>query len=242
MSGVVHASLLLCLLFGSGQPVTAVDAEREFADLAQRDGQWTAFRAFAAPDALLFVPEPVRASDFLAARPDPAASVIWWPSQSWVSCDRSLAVNSGPWIRDGGRRTGTFTTVWQRHADGSWRWLLDHGRETPAAVAAGDRPLIHRASCLRAENAEGSARRPAARVDDETFFQLDGRMPSSRLAAPIPENGERIAGGASDDRTLIWEARRLNGGAGAHDFSLWQWDGRAHRLRLYEVSGVDAED
>jgi len=233
---------LLLILLLSAAPLSAVDAERDFANAAQRDGQWTAFRAFAAPEAFLFVPEPVRASAFLAARRDPPVSVIWWPGQSWVSCDGSLAVNTGPWIRDGGRRTGTFTTVWQRQADGSWRWLLDHGRATPSAVAAGERPLIHRSSCRRLEDAAVSAREPnIAAVDGETLFQLEDRMPATRLRRPISEEGERLTGGASGDGSLVWEARRLNASPGAHLFRLWQWDGYVHRLRLFELSGAGSD-
>ena len=47
-------------------PGLIVARELAFARAAREDGQWTAFRAFAADDAVMFVPEPVNARDWLA--------------------------------------------------------------------------------------------------------------------------------------------------------------------------------
>ena len=44
---------------------TAIDAERAFAADAQQRGQWTAFRATATEEAVMFVPQPVNAQAFL---------------------------------------------------------------------------------------------------------------------------------------------------------------------------------
>ena len=41
-------------------PMSAIDAERAFAADAQKIGQWTAFRKWSTPDALMFTPQPVR--------------------------------------------------------------------------------------------------------------------------------------------------------------------------------------
>lgn len=90
---------------------TAVDAERAFAEDAQKQGQWTAFRKWAAPDALMFTPQPIRAHEFLEGLTDPREPVRWWPGESYVSCDGGFAVNTGPWVRDGGESVGYFTTV-----------------------------------------------------------------------------------------------------------------------------------
>jgi hypothetical protein len=157
-------ALLAALLAATSQAPTAgappagpVEAERAFALMAQTDGQWTAFRAFAAPDAVMFVPGEVNAQQWLAGREDPPVPVMWWPGAAWLSCDGRLAVTTGPWVRDGGRLRGFFTTVWQRQADGGWKWLLDHGDTLTEPRGAPDRPEVRRASCdPAAPAAEGS--------------------------------------------------------------------------------------
>jgi hypothetical protein len=103
-----------------------IAAERGFSALAQSAGQWTAFRATAHPDALMFAPQPVRAHDFLAGRADPPRSVRWWPAKVAVSCDGSTAVSTGGAIYPNGSGS-RFTTIWRRQGDGRWLWLADQG-------------------------------------------------------------------------------------------------------------------
>ncbi len=56
----------LALLLIGAAPATAADAERAFAASAQTQGQWTAFRAFADAEAIMFTPQPVKAQAWLA--------------------------------------------------------------------------------------------------------------------------------------------------------------------------------
>ena len=119
--------LALLLAAAAPAPMSAIDAERAFAADAQKEGQWTAFRRYAAPDAVMFVPEKVNAQAWLKDRVDPPTSVYWWPGRSYVSCDGSVAVNTGPWVRGYGKAVGYFTTVWVRQADGGWKWIYDGG-------------------------------------------------------------------------------------------------------------------
>jgi hypothetical protein len=138
--------VILALLLAAAAP-GAIDAERAFVNDAQAHGQWTAFRSFAAPDALMFVPQPVNAQAFLKDRKDPPASVYWWPGRSYTSCDGSVAVNTGPWVRGAGKNVGYFTTVWVRQKDGGWKWVYDGGDSLDQARAEGGdiKPTI--ASC-----------------------------------------------------------------------------------------------
>lgn len=127
---------------------TALDAERAFAADAQILGQWTAFRKWAAPDATMFVPQPINAQAWLKERKNPPKAIAWWPTATYVSCDGSLAVNTGGWKRPDGA-VGYFSTVWQRQQDGGWKWVLDHGD-----IAATPRPRpvfthIRKAVCQR---------------------------------------------------------------------------------------------
>ena len=105
------------LLTPAANPSKVVAAELELARAAQEDGQWSAFRDFSAGDAVLFVPEPVAARDWLQGRADPAAALQWQPHHIWSSCDGSLAVTRGAW----------------QHPDGAQGEFLD---EVPAEGGA----------------------------------------------------------------------------------------------------------
>ena len=134
-------------LLAAASIATALDAERAFAADAQKMGQWTAFTRWSADDALMFVPQPVNAHTFLKDRKDPPVSVFWWPTKSFVSCDGATAINYGPWVRDGGRSVGYFTTVWTRQADGSWKWIYDGGDGLKEIAAKGEDAAVRKASC-----------------------------------------------------------------------------------------------
>ncbi|NYT42541.1 hypothetical protein HZY97_17345 [Sphingomonas sp. R-74633] len=138
--------ILAALILQAAAPQSAVDAERAFAAAAQAKGQWTAFRETAAPDAVMFQPGPVKALDWMKGKADPPKAVEWWPTESYVSCDGTLAVNTGGWKRPNGT-VGYFTTVWQRQADGGWKWVMDHGDVTNAPREKPLEPKIVRAVC-----------------------------------------------------------------------------------------------
>ena len=140
--------MILALLLAAAEPsMTAIDAERAFVADAQKLGQWTAFRKYAADDAVMYVPQRVNAQEFLKDLKDPPASVFWWPGKSFVSCDGSYAVNTGPWVRQWGKSVGYFTTVWKRQPDGSWKWIYDGGDGLKSARAEGGDIKPSVASC-----------------------------------------------------------------------------------------------
>jgi len=140
--------MILALLLAAAEPsMTAIDAERAFVADAQKLGQWTAFRKYAADDAEMYVPQRVNAQEFLKDLKDPPASVFWWPGKSFVSCDGSYAVNTGPWVRQYGKAVGYFTTVWKRQPDGSWKWIYDGGDGLATARPEGGDIKPSLASC-----------------------------------------------------------------------------------------------
>lgn len=137
--------MLLFLAAVSMTSPSVVDAERAYAAMAQEKGQWTAFRATAAPAAVMFVPDPIDAAEFLKDRKDPAVAVKWQPAQSFLSCDGKTGANLGPWQRPDS--VGYFTTVWTR-SGGAWRWNVDFGDGLKAAMPAAPAKLApRRASC-----------------------------------------------------------------------------------------------
>lgn len=140
-------------------PAEVVAAEQAFERAVQEKGQWTAFAEYAGRDAVMFVPQAVKAHDWLAGRADPSQGVRWQPHEVWMSCDGSLAVTRGAWQRPDGS-VGYFTTVWALGEDqGGYRWILDQGDTleeplpAPAAVqqTVGDCPFTGSAGMSEAD-------------------------------------------------------------------------------------------
>jgi hypothetical protein len=111
-------------------PSAIIAADIGFNQLAQQKGQWTAFRETAAKDAVLFVPQPTPALEWLKGRVDPTAPAKWQPHKAVMSCDGKTGVTTGAWAGPDGT-VGYFTTVWQyveknARGDGAWKWVLHH--------------------------------------------------------------------------------------------------------------------
>ncbi len=232
-------------LLAAGTPQTATEAERAFAATAQAEGQWAAFRAFASDKAILFTPEPVPAGPWLKDRTEPPVPVMWWPRLSFRSCDGTLAVNTGPWIRAAGGATGSFTTIWHRDiVDGQaqWRWQMDHGRDTPGFIPAGAKVQEVVADC-----ANGDRKAPPSGDDalkphlaKDIVVQLEGAMPQTGATAlPAFKTTGLIREIQSGDASMSVRVHAIAGKPGAHDLQLWQWRGKdGWRLVLYETVGV----
>jgi hypothetical protein len=164
-------------------PAAIVAADVALSQLAQRKGQWTALRATSAEGAVMFVPQPVIARDWLKAQQDPAQPVAWQPQQVWLSCDGSLAVSYGASQQAGGS-PGYFTTVWQRQPKGDYRWIMTQSDTLAAAMTAPDMIGAGVATCERATHSPSQATRAA---------------PTAAPAFPASARG-----GWSEDRTLNW--------------------------------------
>ena len=143
-------------------PSSVIAAEIAFNRLAQAKGQWTAFRATAADDAVMFVPQKVAARDWLKKQADPPKSVSWSPAIVYVSCDGNLAASTGNWTRPDGA-VGYFTTIWRRDKKGAWKWVLDHGDTLEQARPAPDALTGKVATCKRGARPEGPPPAPGAK-------------------------------------------------------------------------------
>lgn len=111
-------------------------AERAFdADTHQR-GFTAGFMEAAAPDGVLFRPEPVNAREYLQSRPVSTDTHLrWGPYRIGVAGSGDLAWDTGPWTYGDNQAHGWFFTIWARQPDGSWKWAFDHGSgSTPARV------------------------------------------------------------------------------------------------------------
>ncbi|MEO5937666.1 MAG: hypothetical protein ABIQ43_01500 [Sphingomonas sp.] len=139
---------ILLLAAAAAAPQTPIDAERAFASDAKTIGQWTAFRKWSTDDSVMFVPQAINTHEFLKDRKDPPKVIDWWPTASYISCDGSVAVNTGGWKRPDGT-DGYFSTVWVRQPDGGWKWTVDGGDGLKAARNRPAKPLVSRASCRK---------------------------------------------------------------------------------------------
>ena len=119
------------------------DAERAFAQAVAQSGVAAGFRQFAAPDAVLFMPDPVPAGPELAGARWPG-EFLWRAQYVGVAASGDLAFSAGPSLLRGGARPygGFYLTVWKRQPDGSWKFVIDHAADMPpAAWGASGRPL-----------------------------------------------------------------------------------------------------
>jgi ketosteroid isomerase-like protein len=136
MSIILHISSLLAQSPPATLARQVFAAESSFAaTMARRDLK--AFAALVSPEAVFF-------SDTAALRGKPAVLAAWRkffvdpkPPFSWrpetveVLSSGTLALTSGP-VRDpSGALVGTFTSIWRREADGSWRIIFDKGCPPP---------------------------------------------------------------------------------------------------------------
>jgi hypothetical protein len=198
--------MIAALLLASAAPMSAVEAERAFAADAQSLGQWSAFRKWADPTAVMWTPQAVWAQDFLKDRKEPATAVRWWPSHSWQACDGRTAVNVGPWQLP--KAHGRFITLWMRQPSGAWRWSADGQLTAPARLTIPSKPVVRRAAC-------GNSRLRMRLVS------ADYARPANRTAAPGDSGYARSADGtllfnwtvAADGvrrtRVQLWTGRRF---------------------------------
>lgn len=185
-------------------PSAVIAAELAFARLAQEKGQWTAFAATAANDAVMFEPQMVLAQQWLKGRPNPPVAVKWQPHQVWSSCDGSLMVSHGAW--QGPRRTGYFTTLWQRQRNGAYKWIYDGGDTLAEPLAAPEMISAQIADCpARTRRPPGPEANPR------------------RAGSTVPFDPAKRSG-QSEDGTLRWNVKVDPGGA--RNFSVeWKKDG-----------------
>jgi len=66
----------------------------------------------------------------------PAPPFSWKPERVVVNAAGDLGFSTGPVFGPDGKQSGTFTSTWQRQADGSWKILFDGGSSCPSPAPA----------------------------------------------------------------------------------------------------------
>lgn len=180
--------------FLRANPSKVIATELTFARTAQQKGQWTAFAEFAADSAVMFVPQPVNAREWLRKQTNPAQSVRWQPHQVWSSCDGTLAVTKGAWQRPDGS-VGYFTTVWERQKNRDYKWVMDQGDVLQQPLEAPELIGATVADCTRAEPvaaSPGEGTRREGRSTDRTLdWSVDVDAAGARkVSVRLWQNGE----------------------------------------------------
>jgi ketosteroid isomerase-like protein len=128
----------------SAEPVVA--AERAFEADTRARGIATGFRTWAAPDAIILQPDPVKAhTAFESWRDDPnGPSLNWWPEWAGIAESGELGFTTGPFVLGDGKKFGHYFSVWKKQPDGSWRWIFDAGADNRDQAANGrDAPVAY---------------------------------------------------------------------------------------------------
>jgi hypothetical protein len=135
-------SLLLAALLVSTPALAEVDpsavvaAERAFAADGLAHGIKQSFLKHSTPDAILLAPDPVKAHELYAGRPDtPHPPLVWWPLWAGIARSGDLGFTTGP-STFGGKENGWYFTVWARQPGGGWKWIYDGGSPSSHENAA----------------------------------------------------------------------------------------------------------
>jgi hypothetical protein len=192
------------------EPGEVVAAELGFASAAQDDGQWAAFDRYAADEAVMYAPGPVKAKQWLKGRANPKKAITWQPYEVWSSCDGTLAASKGPWQRPDGS-FGYFTTIWARQKDGSYKWVLDMGDKLTTPLSQPEFVQADVADCP----ARGARARQEGRPEGKR-----GAMPQATIAGTLEDRSGKAADGTlafssayAPDGTLTLTVSLAKGGA-----------------------------
>lgn len=193
-------------LGGYANPSEVAATDIAFSRAARDDGQWTAFRRFAADGAVIHGRNgPIDAGPWLAAQDDPQAPVQWTPTAVWSSCDGSTAVTQGKFADPEGQ-WGYYVTVWERQRDGRYRWVYDMGAPDEQLTAAEN---ARRDSTPTGENA----------IVIRAIEAIEGRVADCRPAGSsgkppllMPPDGTDVRRGYSEDATLGWTSLHMPNG------------------------------
>ena len=121
--------------------LSMVETERAFARMSEEKGTRPSFMAFVADDGILFRPKAVKAKQWMIDHPLPPSDkrdlLSWGPSFADMAAAGDMGYTFGPWeyksdIRDARPVAwGHFVTIWQKQADGSWKFAVDLGISNP---------------------------------------------------------------------------------------------------------------
>lgn len=253
---VAAALLTASPAFAETDPSAVVAAERAFAADGLALGIKQSFLKHSAPEAILFAPDPVKAHELYADRPDRQhPPLVWWPLWAGIARSGDLGFTTGP-STFGGKANGWYFTVWTLQPDGGWKWVYDggspsaHGQAPPQGSAptylrASTGPLSTAAQAMVEVKAAEAALARTAATDVKAAYRAvlapDSRVAGSPAApAATPEAADRelatrpakivfapLGGGASKAGDLAWTY-------GAARWSAQGGEARGHYVRVWQ--------
>jgi hypothetical protein len=242
--------------FAEVDPSAVVAAERAFAADGLALGIKQSFLKHSTADAILFAPDPVKAHELYAGRPDkPHPPLVWWPLWAGIARSGDLGFTTGP-STFGGKANGWYFTVWARQPDGGWKWVYDggspsaHGQaapqgSAPAYLPASSGPRSTAMQAMAEVKAAEAALAEAATSDAAAAYRValaaDARVTgSSAVPATTPQAVDRelasrpaaiafapLGGGASEAGDLAWTY-------GDARWSAESGEARGHYVRVWQ--------
>lgn len=250
------ASLLAttALAAPSVDPAPVVAAERAFAADGLELGIQASFLKHAAPEGIVFAPEPVLARAAYSEPRPKGRALVWWPLWAGIARSGDLGFTTGPYTF-GGEPGGYYFTVWAKQPDGSWKWLFDGGppsdqtdaapqgtqvayarpaaREAGSAARAMDQVMKAEAALHSRARSDVKAAFLSAVADDGRIVGSSARPPASRaeIEAELATRARAIAfaplgGQASDAGDLAWTY-------GAAKWTAGGAEQRGHYVRIW---------
>ena len=238
-------------------PAPVIAAERAFAARAAEVGVAQSFLDNMRDDAIVFAPDPVKAKSVYGGRPPEktpekgGALLAWWPNFAGIARSGDLGFTTGP-AEVNGKRTVHYFTVWQKQADGRWKWVYDGGADSDPSKAPGpDAPVQAMppgdAAPLSASVAMGQVRTAEAELAARAATDAAGAY-KPVLVADARIQGSSLAPATTPDavaKELVIRARTiafspLGGGASKAGDLAWtygdaRWTGgRGHYVRIWQ--------
>jgi ketosteroid isomerase-like protein len=196
---MMAAVLALAAHAAGAQQQTALDeviaAERAFAADTRARGFKQGFLAYVAADGFVFQPGPTPARPGLEALPDaspPGPPLFWWPQFAGVANSGDLGFTTG-----GASIPVRYFTVWQRQADGSWRWIYDGGPALTAPLPGGEHDAVARLPAATAAAGSAEAALAEVRPLEAELARLAAEDSAAARLRFLAEDG--IVGGSPTD-------------------------------------------
>ena len=257
MALAAAALLATPVMAATADPAPVIAAERAFAARAGEVGVARSFLENMTDDAIVFNPDPVKAKSVYGGRPpektpkEGGTRLAWWPNWAGIARSGDLGFTTGP-AEVNGKRTVHYFTVWQKQADGSWKWVYDGGAESDPsqapgpnapvkALAAGDATSMAPAVAMAGVKAAEAALAARAKVDTAAAFKAvlvaDARVQGSALA---PATTPAAVAKELATRAKTIEFSALGGEASKAGDLAWtygdaRWSGgRGHYVRIWQ--------
>jgi ketosteroid isomerase-like protein len=142
--------LAACTHQSPSDPGVLIATDEAFSRMSAEKGLNAAFIAYAA-DSVVKMREgkfPITGkksmSEIYLARPDTGMVLTWHPEKAEIAASGDLGYTFGNWelFEKASDTTfyGNYISVWRKQADGSWKYVLDAGCNTPKPANSPDSP------------------------------------------------------------------------------------------------------